>query len=148
MKNINPKIATVFIVLLLASILTSCDTEKDEIRLSESEELREDVYQQILSDKTYFDEFMEEMRENEQSMEWMMANRPMMQRAYGNPQMNNMMQNYPEMRQGMMRSMMKMMQQDTLLYNQMQRMIQQDTMMYNHMQRMMQQGRMGGGRMQ
>ncbi len=148
MKNIILKMATAFIVLLLTSMFVSCDAERNEIKLSENEELREDVYQQILSDKTYFDEFMSRMRENEQSMEWMMANRPMMQRAYGNPQMNNMMQNFPEMRQGMMRTMMTMMQQDTAIYNQMQRMIQQDTMMYNHMQRMMQQGRMGGGRMQ
>lgn len=148
MKSIILKMARVFILLLLSGMFVYCDTEKDEIRLSENEELREDIYQQILTDKTYFDEFITRMRENEQSMEWMMENRPMMQRAYGNPQMKNMMRNFPDMRQRMMRDMMNMMHQDTAISNQMQRMIQQDTMMYNRMQKMMQQSRMGGGRMQ
>ena len=148
MKNTNSKMATVFVVLLLTIMFASCKTDKDEIVLSENEELREDVYQQILNDKKIFDEFMDEMRENEQSMGWMMENRPMMQRAYGNPQMNDMMRSFPDMRHSMMQSMMNMMQQDTAIFNQMHRMMEQDTMMYNRMQMMMQQGRMGGGKMQ
>lgn len=148
MKNTNSKMATVFLALLLTFMFTSCKTDKDEIVLSENEELREDVFQQILTDRKMFDEFMDEMRENEQSMGWMMENRPMMQRAYGNPQMNDMMRSFPDMRHNMMQSMMKMMHQDTAIFNQMHRMMEQDTMMYNRMQIMMQQGRMGGGKMQ
>lgn len=134
--------APLFIMVLLPLVFIACSRERDTIRLSEDEEFREAIYDQILSDKKMFDEFINKMRENEQSMKWMMANRPIMRRAYGRNQMKKMMLDSPKMRQRMMRDMMKMMHQDTAIANQMQRMLQQDTAMVNQMQQRMHQGRM------
>lgn len=132
--------------LFLFSLL-SCDSD-NRIDLTEDPEERQEVYQQILNNEQLFTEFINEMRENDQSMQWMHSNRPMMRNIYGRRHMQQVMANHPEVIDTMMMQGM-MMQRDTSIYRrnpEMQRrmiehmtiMMEQDTSMYRQMQERMQ----------
>lgn len=147
MKVMNIKFPMLFLLSLFLFSFFSCDSD-DRINLSEDPEKRQEVYQQILNDEQLFTEFIDEMRENDQSMQWMHSNRPMMRNIYGRRHMQQVMANHPEvvdtvLMQGMM------MQRDTTMYRrnpEMQRrmiehmiiMMERDTSMYRQMQERMQ----------
>ncbi|WP_029037390.1 hypothetical protein [Salinimicrobium xinjiangense] len=103
----------VFTGLFLLFLFTSCDNDDRVVNLSENPEAREGVYEQILNDEQLFGEFMNELRENKRSMEWMDNNRPMMNRMYGGERMHNMMRRNPQMRDSMMQGMFNSMERDT-----------------------------------
>ncbi len=147
MKKLNFKIPVLYMLPLFLFSLLSCDSD-DRIDLAEDPEEREAVYQQILNDEQLFTEFMNEMRENDQSMQWMRSDRPMMRNIYGRRHMQQVMANHPEVIDTMMMQGM-MMQQDTTMYRrnpEMQRrmiehmiiMMERDTSMYRQMQERMQ----------
>ncbi len=128
-------------------LLTGCDAD-DRPDLKEDPEERQEVYQQILNDEQLFSEFIDEMRKNDQSMEWMQASRPMMRNMYGRRHMQQVMANHPEVIDTMLMEGM-MMQRDTSMYRrnpEMQRrmvehmliMMERDTSMYRQMQERMQ----------
>lgn len=146
-----------FGLLLFLFLLNSCDREK-EIDLSEDEAVRNDVYEQILSDEQLFNEFVEEMRESDRPMQWMSQHKPMMRNMYGRNQVRRMMRNNPEMMDSLMQGMFIMMEDDTTMFRRnpqmRQRMMQhfmmmmeRDTSMYGQMQQMMQQRGQMRGRM-
>lgn len=101
--------------LVFTFFFASCDNDVEVANLSENPEAREDVYEQILNDEQLFGEFMNELRENRQSMEWMDSNRPMMNRLYGGERMHNMMRRNPQMRDSMMQGMFSSMERDTTM---------------------------------
>ncbi|MGM1057441.1 MAG: hypothetical protein ACQEWG_16265 [Bacteroidota bacterium] len=116
MKNLGKVIITAFSGLLLM-ISMACNNSKaasfQEIDLKRNEQLKERVFEQILSDEELFSDFTGKMRENSQAMQWMRENRPMMQNFYGGKQMQDMIRRNPEMRQNMMQNMMQLMERDT-----------------------------------
>lgn len=147
MKILNIKVAMLFMLSLFLFSLFSCDSD-DRIDLAEDPEERQEVYQQILNDEQLFTEFMDEMRENDQSMQWMRSNRPMIRNIYGRRHMQQVMANHPEVVDTMLMQGM-MMQRDTTMYRrnpEMQRrmiehmiiMMERDTSMYRQMQERMQ----------
>lgn len=105
--------------VLLGLATTACndndDREVGDIDLRENKVQRQEVYSQILNDQDLFTEFMEEIRQNRQSMLRMGTSRPMMQHFYGRDQMRSMMRRDPLLRQELMRNMMTIMEKDTLM---------------------------------
>ncbi len=138
-----------FGLILILLFMNSCEQEK-EVNLAEDEELRNDVYEQILSNEALFTEFMEEMRASDKPMEWMSRHKPMMRNMYGRNQMQRMMRNNPGTMDSLMQNMMVMMEQDSSMIRRnpqmrqkimrhMMMIMQRDTAAYNQMQQMMKQ---------
>lgn len=151
MKNMRIRIP-VILSFFLAMILWGCDNDQ-KVDLSEDPEQREEVYEQILNDKDMFNEFMNKMRENDQSMTWMANHKPMMRNMYGRNQMRHMMRNNPEAMDSIMEGMMIMVKEDTTMIHRnpdmhqrimqhMMIMMDRDTAMYRQMQERMQQKKM------
>jgi len=154
MKTLKFFLKAGFALLFLLLTLNSCDNEQD-VDLAEDPELRNDVYNQILSDQDLFNEFLAEMRESEKSLEWMRENKPMMRNMYSRNQVRGMMRNQPEVIDSLMEGMYRTMEEDTTLFRRnpqmhqrmmqhMMMMMERDTAMYGQMQRRMQQHRMNG----
>lgn len=155
MKNLN-QIVIASLSILLLMVVTSCNNstaaQSQEVHLKKNEQLKERVFEQIMSDEELLTEFLNEMHEDRQAMEWMRGNQPMVQSVYGGNNMRNMMRQNPEMRQQMMQNMMEMMDNDTTMrpdpemrrkmMQSMMRMMEQDTAMQNRMREMMQRHRM------
>lgn len=143
------KFSTFSGLLLLFLFFASCDNDDRVVNLTDNPEAREDVYEQILNDEQLFGEFMNELRENRQSMEWMDNNRPMMNRMYGKERMNSMMRRNPQMRDSMMQGMISSMEMDTSMratpqmrkrmLQHMSLMMQRDTAFARQLQQMVQQ---------
>lgn len=112
MKASILKISAVF-SLLFIFVFTSCDNDNRPVNLSEDPLARENVFEQILNDEELFREFMNELRENDTSLQWMTENRPMMSRMYGGENMHRMMRNNPQMRDSMMQGMFMGMESDS-----------------------------------
>jgi len=154
MKTKLFKFSAFSFLLLLVFSTVSCDNN-EQVNLSENQEVREDVYEQILNDEQLFAEFMNELRENRKSMEWMDNNRPMMNRFYGRERMNNMMRRNPQMRDSMMQGMMASMENDTTMgsspqtrermLRHMSIMMQRDSAFARQMRQMVQRSTAGTG---
>ncbi|GAB2775670.1 hypothetical protein [Salinimicrobium soli] len=153
MKNFSLFLKTGLAALFLLLTLNSCDNDRD-VNLATDQELREDVYDQILNDEELFTEFMEEMRESEKPMQWMAQHKPMMRNMFTRNQMRRTMRNDPDVIDSVMQGMMYVMEEDTTMFRRNpemhQRMMQhimmmmeRDTAMYGEMQRRMQQHQMG-----
>lgn len=150
------RINNVLYVLSFSAFFFACETGvQEEVDLRENEAQRNAVYDQILNDEELFRDFMNRMSQNDQSIDWMVSNRDMMQEMYSREHMQTMMRENPQMMNNMMQEMMAAMQRDTTMMHQnpamrermmenMMNMMQQDTAMYNQMQQRMQQPRMGG----
>lgn len=155
MKTSIIKILALPSILLLVFITVSCE-DNEQVNLSENQEVREDVFEQILNDEQLFGEFMNELRENRKSMEWMDNNRPMMNRFYGRERMHSMMRRNPQMRDSMMQGMMASMENDTIvrsspqmrerMLRHMSTMMQRDSAFARQMRQMVQQSTAGAGR--
>lgn len=124
MKNLSNVLITGFVGLLLITSI-ACNREVD---LKENEQLKEEVFGQILNDEELFMDFTRTMREDGNAMQWMRENQPMMQDFYGGKEMQNMMRGNPEMRQHMMDNMMQMMMDTTFMpsNNQMRQQMRQN----------------------
>ncbi len=143
MKNLNQTVIFTFIgLLLMASIACDNSRETEEVDLKENEELKENVFNQILNDEELFTEFTTEMRENRLAMRRFSSGGHMREMMRGNPEMHQqMMQNMtemmendttmrpnPEMRRQMMQNMMRIMKQDTAMQNRMRQMMHEQNM--------------------
>ena len=148
MKNAKAQLSW-SLFLFLSLLFISCDDEEN-IDLTEEPEERQEVYQQILNDEQLFTEFIDELRKNDQSMEWMRASRPMMRNMYGRQHMQQVMANHPEVIDTMMMHGMMMMQRDTMMLRRnpemrrrmmqnMMLMMERDTSMYRQMQERMEE---------
>ncbi|MEG9328274.1 hypothetical protein SAMN04488034_103282 [Salinimicrobium catena] len=137
------------ILFLFSLLIIGCDAD-DRIDLTEDPEERQEVYQQIINDDELLQEFLTEMRNSDQAMEMMAANRPMMRNMYGRNQMRRMMMNNPQVVDTMMQGMMMVMEQDTTMFRRnpelhrrmlqhIMVMMERDTSMYRQMQERMQQ---------
>lgn len=133
---------TVILGMMFSIIFISCEEQEREINLSDNEEQRQEVYQQILNDKELFNEFLTEMREN----------KPMMRNMYTRAHVESMMMNHPEVMDSVMVGVYAYMERDTMMLRNPQRrermmrnmthMMKRDTAMYREMQQRMQDGRM------
>jgi hypothetical protein len=128
-KNLHMKnsgLTALITGLLFTALFISCDpVQNKDVNLSENEDLRYDVYQQILNDEQLFSEFMTEMSQNENAMETMMAEQPMREMFYGRQQILDMMGSNPEIRENILQGVMDMMRKDSAVYNRMQYMMEQ-----------------------
>jgi hypothetical protein len=101
-------------------VMTGCFTpsKKDPVDLSKNKNLRENVYSQILNDTTLFNDFMNRMISNRQSMRWIMNNPAMMRYMFSNTNLQYMLQYQTGMYDYMIRNMMNIAAGDTTLTNQ------------------------------
>lgn len=93
------KLSSLSVKLLLGFILTgvvlSCDYQLQDVDLQENEEVREDLYHQILNDKALFSEFLRELMENPEALEQMTDNPVIRQYLYSYESLQKIMQNDP-----------------------------------------------------
>lgn len=147
MKNLKMRIPLILSLLLGTCLFMACEDER--VELAENPEQREEAFDQILNDEDLFNDFMNKMRENDQSMQWMASHRPMMRNMYGRNQVHNMMRNNPEVMDSVMQGMMIMFEEDTTMIHRnpkmhqrivqhMMIMVDRDTAMYRQMQERMQ----------
>jgi hypothetical protein len=138
-------------LLSILILLSACDREA-EVNLAEDEELRDDVYQQILNDEELFTEFLNEVRESERPMTWMSEHKPMMRNMFTRNQVRRTMRNDPDVIDSVMQGMMYVMEEDTTMFQRNPRMhrrmmqhimmmMKRDTAMYGQMERMMEEHR-------
>lgn len=135
MKTLRVRILLIFsLFIILLNFLYACN--RDKVDLSEDAELKEDVFEQILSDEETFNEFMNKMRKNDRSMQWMSSHQPMMRSVYDRGRMRHMMENNPRVMDSVMLNMMFMIEEDsTLMYRNpklQQRMLQHMFIMIDH----------------
>lgn len=132
MKRINQIFMSILMGLLFTTLIISCsntgDSSSDDIDLTSDNQLKEQVFDQILNNQDLLNDLMNQMMQNQQSMQWMMGNSQMMQYMYNPQHMQYMMQQNQGMRQHMMQSWMNTMKQDTSVYNDMYHMMQQNHM--------------------
>lgn len=140
MRKLKISLAVV-LGLMVSPIFVSCEQER-EINLSENEEERQEVYQQILNDEELFNEFMAEMHEDRDVMRNMYTRKQMKAAMLAHPDIadsvivgayavmeeDTMMRQNPERRERMMRNMTNMMERDTAMYREMQERMQERRM--------------------
>lgn len=147
MKILNQQIRLTFCGLVCLFLFSACEEER--IDLKENTEQRNEVFNQILEDEELFTQFMDEMRGNENTMDWMRNHRGMMRNFYGKKQVTHMMRNKPEVMDSVMQGMIMFYDRDTSMQgspewrNRMRQhmmiMMERDTVMYKQMQEQMQQ---------
>lgn len=119
---------------LFTSFLLSCDYRPQDVDLREDEELREDVYHQILNDEELFSEFLRELSENPRSLEQMVDDPEIGRYMYSLENLRKMMQNDPVL----IDTIHTRMQQDPLMrrrmFDNMQREMGTDTARDHEMQ--------------
>ena len=131
MRKLNQIIMSALMGLLFTLGVIACANTQDsskDIDLTKDTQLKEQAFNQILNNRELFNDFMNQMMQNHQSMQWMMGQNQMMQYMYNPENMQYMMQQNPGMSQHMMQGWMNTMQQDTSLYSQMYEMMQQHPM--------------------
>jgi hypothetical protein len=131
MMSVNRIITSILIGLLLTTLIIACSNtgnSSDNIDLTKNSQLKEQAFDQILNNQDLFNDFMDHMMKNQQSMQWMMGQNQMMQYMFNPDHMQFMMQQNSGMRQHMMEGWMNTMQQDSSIYNQMYQMMQQHHM--------------------
>src|SRR5690606_4326319 len=138
MENPDKKFYSLLFLLFFVVLISGCDRAQD-VDLKDDVETRQDVFDQILNDEELFTEFVGQMRESDQSMEWMRANRPMMRSMYSRRQVQALMRENPETLDSLMEGMMTSMQKDTTRIRQRMRqnwfrMMEEDTMFNRQMQ--------------
>jgi len=138
-KLFSFKIAFIVTAMTLLSFTSYVNGQeiKESTDLTKNTELKNDVFNQIIYNKTLFNEFISDMMQNSQSMNWMLDNRGMMQYVFSDKNLGYLMYN-----QGMgntvMRNMMNTIQSDSSFYN------QWNQMMGNYPNNRMHQGMMMG----
>lgn len=147
MKILNQQIRLAVCGLVCLFLFSACEEER--IDLKENTEQRNEVFNQILEDEELFTQFMDEMRGNENTMDWMRNHRGMMRNFYGKKQVTHMMRNKPEVMDSVMQGMIMFYDRDTTMQgspewrNRMRQhmmiMMERDTVMYKQMQEQMQQ---------
>lgn len=131
MKRLNQIIMSILIGLLFTIGVIACANTQDsakDIDLTKDQQLKEQAFHQILNNRELFNDFMNQMMQNHQSMQWMMGQNQMMQYMYNPENMQYMMQQNPGIRQHMMQGWINTMQRDTSLYSQMYHTMQQHPM--------------------
>lgn len=131
MKRINQIIISVLMGLLFTTLVIACANTQDsakDIDLTKDQQLKDQIFHQILNNRELFNDFMNQMMDNHQSMQWMMGYNQMIRYMYNPDHMQYMMQQNPNMREHMMQGWMNTLQQDTSLYSQMYQMMQQHPM--------------------
>ncbi len=130
-----------FLILTLGSI--SAGVGKDNIDLTKDNELRNEVFQQIISNKDLLYKFMNSMMNNQQSMYWMMENGGMMQQMFNQNNLQYIMSHNMNMSNYMFNHMMLAAQNDSTIRMQWNNMMNGNyrngngnmgmgNMMYNH----------------
>ena len=147
MKNPIFKYLTATGIMLI--LITGCEPEP-RINLVQNDALREDVFMQIIQNEELFNEFIEETRQDEQAMNWMVSQGPVMPDAWGQDRMRSMIQENPEFVDSLMLNMTRVMESDTSLLqnrpqihrrmmNHLLSVVEQDTALWNEMQRRMEE---------
>ena len=108
-----------FTLILTGMVLASCtnntSTGDEQLNLSQNEEMRQEVYDQILNDEELLDEFLNQMMQNSTSMHWMMQHQPFMRQMFNQENVDYIMQHHQAMDLELMQNMMNTIQRDTSL---------------------------------
>jgi hypothetical protein len=127
---------TVILVFFVSGFAFNSDSGGRTTDLTKNEQLKKNVFHQITNNRELFIEFMNNMMENPQSMNWMMTDGTMMQYMFSGDHLGYMMHNNPGINQLMMRNMMNTIYSDSTYAN------QWNQMMNNHQYGMHHRGMM------
>ena len=115
-KNLLVPLTGIIILLLAAG----CQPDSpDAIRLTEDEQSKEAVFRQILADEELLNEFLNELNQNEEAMEFMMSHGKFMRQVYSVEFTSKLVRQNPDMREVMIQNIIGMMQQDSSTYQDM-----------------------------
>ena len=145
MNNLTNQIRLTVFGLLSLLFFSACEEER--IDLKEDTDQKNEVFNQILNDEELFAQFMDAMRGNENTMEWMRNHRGMMRNFYGRNQVRHMMRNEPEVMDSLMKGMIMFYDRDSTMKESpewrkrmrqhMMLMMERDTVMYEQMRQHM-----------
>lgn len=114
MKTIKSMKKWPFILILAGGIFTvGCGDMNQEIDLVNNEEQREEVFNQILTNRELSNEFLMEMRNSPDAMTWAMENSDFTHSMFGEENMNHMWDSNPGMDTMMINHMNNRMDRDT-----------------------------------
>jgi hypothetical protein len=116
----------IMVILFLTLISLDAGVGGDKTDLASDKELRQNVFNQILTNRELFYEFMNNMMRNRQSMNWMMENGSMMQMMFNENNLQYIMHQNMNMSSYMFSHMMGAAQNDSTLR------MQWNDMMNNH----------------
>lgn len=127
-----------FLMVFVFIILLGCSFQQNtkNIDISKNAELREKVYQQILSDKDLFNGFMNKMMSNNNAMTWMMNHQGMMHSMYSDKNLNYYMHHHDGNANMMMENISNVICRDTVLLNHWQRLMKDHPDRHHMMMRM------------
>lgn len=114
-KSLKSKIVfflSVIIVISITGFVANTDKNKS-IDPTKNTELKKDVFNQIINNSELFTEFMNDIMQSSQSMQWMMNNEGMVKYMFSGDHLGYMMHHNPGMNQMMMRNMMNTIQADS-----------------------------------
>ena len=113
------------ITIVLMGFMAGCDNMNEgQINLSANEQLKEEVFEQILNDRELTNEFMNEMMNHPTSMHWMMENGQFMNSMFSKDNLDYIMQHNEGMDQHMMQNMGNVIIRDSSIRRQWDNMMQ------------------------
>ena len=128
---------TVILAVFISGFATTNTGTNTSTDLTKNTQLKKDVFNQIINNRELLVEFMNDMMENPQSMNWMMNDGTMMQYMFSGDHLGYMMHNNPGINQMMMRNMMNTIYSDSTYSNQWNQMMNHQYGMHHHGMMMM-----------
>ena len=111
------KLAAIALTTLVSLTFTGC-SNASKIDLANNQAQKQEVFNQISQNQNLFNDFMLQMMQNPQNMQWMMQNEAMVQQMFQQNNLQYMMQHNSEMNTYMMQNMMNMISSDSTYYHQ------------------------------
>ncbi|MBR9998363.1 MAG: hypothetical protein KFF73_05295 [Cyclobacteriaceae bacterium] len=110
----------------LAAVSTAYSQNSSlEINLKNNEQIKNEVFRVLLNDRKLFNDLLDGMTRNPQTINWIMDHRRIRQELYNPDHMHRMMMLEPERNKEMMLGLINMIKQDSTVYNQVLQSIQQ-----------------------
>lgn len=112
-------------ISLLAVSTAHSQNSSLEINLKNNEQIKNEVIRVILNDRKLFNDLLDEMARNPQTINWIMDNRRIRLALYDPDHLNRMMMLEPDKNKEMMLGLINMIKQDSTIYNQVLQSMQQ-----------------------
>ena len=112
-------------IMLMAASPARSQNSSLEINLKNNEQIKSEVFKVILNDRILFNELLDEISQNPQSINWIMDNRRIRQTLYNPDHLNQLILQEPENNKDMVIGLINMIKQDTTIYNEVLQSLQQ-----------------------
>ena len=119
------KIFVILGICLMASYPTRSQNSSLEINLKNNEQIKNEVFRVLLNDRRLFNDLLDEMARNPQTIDWIMDNRRIRMVLYDPDHLNRVMLMEPDRNKDMMLGLINMIKEDSAIYNQVLQSMQQ-----------------------